>query len=81
MSDTRESDQGDGAGAASAGRRPPGVPLWVKAFVAVGIVLLVLLVVMLLGGGGGHGPGRHTSSGQSPGPADPAAVPRSGATR
>ena len=36
----------------------PGMPRWVKAFVAVGIVLIALLVVTQFVGGG-HGPGRH----------------------
>ncbi len=77
MPDTRMSAPGDGL-EASSGPRPPGVPLWVKAFGVLVLVLLVLLAVMLLNGGS-HGPGRHTSSGQFPGKADVAVVSRSGA--
>ena len=36
----------------------PGMPRWVKVFIAVGIVLIALLVVTQLAGGD-HGPGRH----------------------
>ncbi|MGI8946421.1 MAG: hypothetical protein ACR2FV_00235 [Ornithinimicrobium sp.] len=75
MPDTRMSAPGDGL-EASSGPRPPGVPLWVKAFGVLVLVLLVLLAVMLLNGGS-HGPGRHTSSGQFPGNADVAVVSRS----
>jgi hypothetical protein len=44
-----------------------GVPRWVKAFIAIGVVLAVLVVVALLTG---HGPGRHMRHGigQHPGP-------------
>ena len=38
--------------------QPAGMPGWVKAFVAVAIVLAALAVVSLLTGGE-HGPGRH----------------------
>ncbi len=80
MSDTRKSAHGDVDDASSAGPRPPSVPLWVKAFGVLGLVLLVLLAVLLLGGGGGgHGPGRHTSSGQLSAHIDTAVGPRSGA--
>lgn len=42
---------------------PPGMPLWVKVFGIIGIVVVLLVVIMLVtgrGGPGGHGPGRHT---------------------
>lgn len=35
-----------------------GMPRWVKAFIALGIVLIALLLVTQLVGGD-HGPGRH----------------------
>ena len=45
-------------------QRPPGMPGWVKAFIAV-VVLIVLLFLgsMLLGVK--HGPGRHADAGVS----------------
>ena len=42
----------------TAPRDAPGMPRWVKVFIAVGIVLIALLVVMQFVGGD-HGPGRH----------------------
>lgn len=38
----------------------PGTPRWVRAFVAIGIILALLVAIALLTGlGGPHGPGRH----------------------
>jgi hypothetical protein len=45
---------------------PPGMPRWVKAFIAVGVLVAVLLLVQLVAGGGGHGPGRHSGVGEVP---------------
>ena len=43
-------------------------PRWVKVVGAVAAVLLVLAVVLLVTGrGGSHGPGRHTSDGDTRG--------------
>ena len=45
---------------------PPGLPLWVKAAAVVVVLLLaVYLVLLLTGHGGSHGPGMHSSSGES----------------
>jgi hypothetical protein len=41
-------------------------PRWVKVAGLIALVVLLLFVILLLTGGG-HGPGRHTSSGGSPG--------------
>ena len=49
---------------------PPGLPLWVKAAAVVVVLLLaVYLVLVLSGHGGSHGPGMHSSSGDSSGEA------------
>ena len=54
------------AGAASGGRDPhPGMPRWVKAAIAVVLVLVVVLVVGKLVGVN-HGPGMHGGNGQTP---------------
>ena len=38
----------------------PGMPRWVKVFLAVGLALVLLFAVARLTGvGGDHGPGRH----------------------
>jgi hypothetical protein len=41
---------------------PPGIPLWVKVFGIVALVLVLLVIIMLFAGGGSHGPGRHIPS-------------------
>lgn len=41
------------------GARPPGMPRWVKLFVAGLAGLILLVVVVLLVSGGEHGPSRH----------------------
>ena len=38
---------------------PPGMPRWVKVFVAVAAVAVAVALVGALTGRGGHGPGRH----------------------
>jgi hypothetical protein len=48
-----------------------GTPRWVKVFGIIALVLVVLVVVMLVTGRGGHGPGRHTSSGDTGGDRPP----------
>ena len=54
------------AGAASAGRDAhPGMPRWVKAAIAVVLVLVVVLVIGKLVGVD-HGPGMHGGKGQTP---------------
>lgn len=64
------------------GRKPTlephgGMPRWVKAFVAVGLVLLALVVFVRINGGiGGHGPGRHGAS-QNTETSPPATAPGS----
>lgn len=37
------------------------IPLWVKVFGIIALVVIVLFVILLLSGRG-HGPGRHTPS-------------------
>lgn len=37
----------------------PGTPTWVKAFVAVVVVLALVFLAAMLLGGGEHGPGQH----------------------
>ena len=52
----------------------PGMPTWVKAFAALGMLVVLLVVVLLVGGGGpgAHGPGRHLPGGGAPAePSDP----------
>jgi hypothetical protein len=44
--------------------KPPAMPLWVKGFIAV-LVILVLLVLSSMLLGVRHGPGQHSSA-QSP---------------
>ena len=46
-----------------------GTPRWVKVFGIIALVVGLLLVSFLVVGGrpGGHGPGRHTSSGDTGG--------------
>ena len=34
-------------------------PRWVKAFIAIALLVVALVVVLLVFGGGGHGPSRH----------------------
>lgn len=47
-------------------RSQPGMPRWVKSFIAVIVVLvLAFLGVRLIGGD--HGPGRHAPEGGAPG--------------
>lgn len=53
------------------GDTPPGVPRWVKISAIVVGVLVVLVVAVMIVSGGEHGPGRHTSSGDTP----PTSVP------
>jgi hypothetical protein len=57
------------------GASRPGVPRWVMAFAAIGLVLVVMAVIMLLTG---HGPGQHLQGlTHSPtGPVTAAAGPR-----
>lgn len=51
--------QDDATAMAEASPRPePGMPRWVKAFIAVAALLLVLFVALKFIGGD-HGPGRH----------------------
>ena len=38
---------------------PPKMPLWVKVFLALGVLVIVVLAVVAVAGGGEHGPGRH----------------------
>lgn len=51
-------DSGDDADVSLDRGSPPGMPLWVKAFVIVAILLVLGAVVLLLLGG--HGPAIHT---------------------
>jgi hypothetical protein len=45
---------------------PPGMPRWVKvAAVVVGLLILLFVVLQLTGIAGEHGPGMHSSTGQS----------------
>ena len=47
---------------------PAATPLWVKIAGAIAVVVVALAVVLVLTGrGGSHGPGRHTSDGDSRG--------------
>ena len=41
---------------------PPGIPLWVKVFGIVTLVLVLLVIIMMFASGGSHGPGRHIPS-------------------
>ena len=48
--------------------RAPGTPGWVKVVGIVALILVAIAVVLLLTGrGGSHGPGRHTSDGDTRG--------------
>jgi cytochrome b561 len=45
---------------------PPGTPRWVKVTaIVVGLLILLFLVLQLTGIAGEHGPGMHSSAGQS----------------
>lgn len=35
------------------------MPMWVKIFVGLGILVVLAIIVVLVVGGGEHGPGRH----------------------
>ncbi len=60
------------AGAESGGGSTTGPPRWVKVLGIIALVLVLLVgAVMLAGGGGGHGPGRHTSGGDTGGQRPP----------
>jgi hypothetical protein len=52
----------------------PGTPRWVKVFGIIVIVVVLLVVVIMFIGGGEHGPGRHTSFGDSGGQIPPSSV-------
>jgi hypothetical protein len=52
---------------------PPGIPLWVKVFGIVALVLALLVIIMMLAGGGSHGPGRHIPSADAGGHTPPIA--------
>jgi hypothetical protein len=52
---------------------PPGIPLWVKVFGIVALVLVLLVIIMMFAGGGSHGPGRHMPSGGAGGHTPPIA--------
>lgn len=41
--------------------QPPGVPGWVKIWLAVLAVVVLVLVAVMLFAGGEHGPGRHSA--------------------
>ena len=63
MSEEHQQRAAAAAGPTTSDRRTatgPGMPRWVKAFIAVAALLAVLLLVGLLTGG--HGPGRHLGS-------------------
>lgn len=61
MTDPQQ-DTGPGLGDA-----PPGLPRWVKvAAVVVGLLILIVAILRLSGLAGEHGPGMHSSHGQSP---------------
>jgi hypothetical protein len=46
--------------------RYPGTPRWVKVFGMIVIALVLLVAIITLAGvGGDHGPGRHTSKGDT----------------
>ena len=54
------------SGATAAGRDShPGMPRWIKAAIAVVLVLVVVLVIGKLVGAD-HGPGMHGGNGQTP---------------
>ena len=45
---------------------PPGMPRWVTVTaILVGLLILLFLVLQLTGIAGEHGPGMHSSTGQS----------------
>lgn len=76
-------DGGDNTGAETR-RKYPGTPRWVKVSGTIVIIVVLVVVGLLLlgpdqfGPGGGHGPGRHTSSGDTGGDTpsgSPAAAP------
>jgi hypothetical protein len=50
--------------ARDSGARPPGTPRWVKVLGIIAIIGILLMAIVLLAGGG-HGPGRHTSEGDT----------------
>jgi len=59
-------DTGDDTGVGPDRESTPGIPLWVKVFGIVVVLLVVIALVTGLGGPGGHGPGRHTGGGDTP---------------
>ena len=49
--------------------QPPGMPMWMKAVIALAVLaVLGVIAVMALGGAGSHGPGRHGGLSGVPGP-------------
>jgi hypothetical protein len=50
--------------ARDSGSRPPATPRWVKVLGIIAIIAILLIAIVLLTGGG-HGPGRHTSEGDT----------------
>jgi hypothetical protein len=53
-----------GSDAGRSGSTTTGTPRWAKTFGIIAIVLALLLIIVLLAGGD-HGPGRHTSFGDT----------------
>jgi hypothetical protein len=70
----RNAERREPDGTRSAGsRRPPGVPLWVRASGIVVVILLLVLLVAILADGG-HGHGQHGTGDPDEPDRDPAAV-------
>lgn len=57
---TGQGPRDDVAGVPPAPERP-GVPRWVKVFLAVAAAVALVLIALMLLSGGTHGPGRHLS--------------------
>lgn len=61
------------AGAEQPQAQPPGMPTWMKAVVALGVLAVIAVIAVMVLGGGGHGPGMHGGLGGVPGPGAEAA--------